>query len=298
MDEKHGGNRFTIKELVHQQDNNPTLKFLIVEGYDDRLIYKWYVEELGFEDVFVYEINKVEISDDLLKKYEFTPGARQRIITLAFELDQRSDQPHHRIRCIADSDFDFIMEPAHESYYLMYTDYTSLEMYSCNQAVWTKTLELGFGYSTVDIMNMMSSMFPVWEIAFYARAVYTQLGWDWEFAKLGEYCRIMKKSVSFDDGKFIERSLRDAGRIAEWELFCEVVQELRKRTVDDPRKCTHKDDYLELLGWYLDRQGKWSGYVEGNNAIWKNLKPVLEIDNLRNEPMFGKIEEFVSEGLD
>ena len=216
------------------------------------------------------------------------------MIALALVLDRCSLEGSKRIRCIADSDFDFVMGSKIESNHLEYTDYTSIEMYSCNVPTWIETIGLGFGYSAIDVNNLITTMIPVWNAVFLVRATYTQLEWDWCFAPLADYCRVKMKSVVFDESKFIERSLRDAGHIAQWSEFCKIIEELKNQKIDDPRKSIHKDDYLELLGWYLYKRSRWDGYLAGGNGIWANLKSALEIEYLAKEPMFGIIDEFLS----
>ena len=294
MNENGAGNRFLIRELVRQHDQEPSLKFLIVEGHDDRQIYQWYIDRLSYTNTFVYKIDNVVITKDLLARYDLNGGARDRVITLALELDRRFPERSGHIRCIADSDLDFIEDEGIASNHLLYTDYTCIEMYSCNTLIWTKAFGLGFGYSWADVSNLMETMIPVWDMTFLVRAAYTQLGWPWCFAPLAEFCRVKKKAVIFNDAKFIERSLRDAERIAQWAQLLGVIQELKTRNIDDPRKKIHKDDYLELLGWYLNKRSSWPGYERDGNGIWANLKSALEIENLAPEGLFCEIEEFLT----
>ena len=260
------------------------------------MVYTWYVDRTGYENTFIYEIAKIEVSSDLLAEFNLDGGARGRVTAMALELELQSSMRSTNIMCVADSDLDFVVVTGPSCDYLLYTDYTCLEMYTCNKPTWHKAIGLGFGFTEEIVDKILENMLPIWHDIFLVRAAYTIYGWKWCFASVVEYCKLRGDAVSLNTDKFIERSLRDADHISDWSVFLQTIDELRRRTIDDPRKMIHKDDYLELIGWFLQRKRKWTGNVPGGSAIWSNLKTALDIDDLKQEDMFAKIDEFIIDG--
>ena len=143
--------RRTISELITRYELEPDLRDIFVEGPRDRRFYSWYFRRCGYKDSEVLEIDLVEITRETLEAYGLGSGNRARVIALALELDSRFTSVLRFVRCIADSDYDFVLASRIWARHLYYTDYTSVDLYAYEKELLSKVLCLGvqsFGISS------------------------------------------------------------------------------------------------------------------------------------------------------
>ena len=81
------------------------------------------------------------------------------------------------VRCIADSDFDFVLSSRKTSAHLLYTDYTSVELYTYDKDFLSKVLLLGFNIPESDTQSLFDSMTLVLQELFIVRASNQSLNW-------------------------------------------------------------------------------------------------------------------------
>ena len=112
-----------------------------------------------------------------MKKHRLENGNRGRIISLGIELEERVPGGNLAVRCIADSDFDFVLRSRYEYPYVLYTDYTSLELYTFNLESLAQGSGLGFRFPVRNVHFILESCASVLSQIFVARAATKRLGW-------------------------------------------------------------------------------------------------------------------------
>jgi hypothetical protein len=55
-----------INEVKIKLQREPSIREIYVEGVFDRDLYRWVLKQLGLNDIRVYPINVVDVSDDFL----------------------------------------------------------------------------------------------------------------------------------------------------------------------------------------------------------------------------------------
>ena len=278
--------RRTIEELIARYELEPELRDLFVEGPSDRIIYSWYLRKCGYKQVGVFEIDSVDIPRELLDTYDLHTGNRSRVIVLALELDRNFTSMLEHVRCIADSDFDFILDIHHYSGHLIYTDYTSVDMYTYKEELLNKLLCLAFDHSDNQARSVFVSMTSVLRQLFIIRAVNKKLDWGMTFPRFTRCCRVRNSKIIFNRGEFVNRSLSSNQRQKKADLFGKLYDTLETVMLSDIRKSIHGDDYFELLGWYLHCEKNWRGYSKDQRSAMKLLLATLEERDLANETMF------------
>ena len=283
--------RRKIGELIARYELEPELRDLFVEGPRDQEIYSWYLENSGYKNVAVFEIETVEIPHDVLASHGLSSGNRARVIALALELDKQFPELLRYVRCIADSDFDFIFTFRIDANHLLYTDYTSIDLYTSNEVLLAKVMRLSFNMPDTEVQPLFDCMFPIFQDVFIIRAANQKLGWGMSLVSFVRCCKVNGALVTFDKSDFVNRCLDANGRRNERTMFDELCRELQTVYLDNPRKSIHGDDYYELIGWYLRRRRGWDGYRQGNRSIMANLVAALDDRLLSGEKLFVELDE-------
>ena len=139
------GNRRKIEELAELYKLHPDLRDIYVEGSRDVNFFRWFLGQTNGQGIVVYEISTVEIPVHLIDQYNLANNNRGRVIALAFLVASRLGEESLQITCIADRDFDLVLNRQHNCGLLLFTDYTCIEMYSFNETCMGKFLEICIG---------------------------------------------------------------------------------------------------------------------------------------------------------
>ena len=278
--------RRTIDDLIARYQLEPDLSDLFVEGPRDRGVYSWYLQNAGCKHVAVFEIELVDIPPGVLISHGLASGNRARVIALALELDNQFPTVLPYVRCIADSDFNFIFESRIDVNHLLYTDYTSLDLYTYDEDLLKKVLWLGFNVPETEIPPLLDSMSPILQDLFIVRAANQRLNWGMTLVPFTRCCKIDGQRVIFDKNDFVDRCLNSSARRHERSIFDELFEELQGVCVSDPKERIHGDDYFELIGWYLGQRWNWQGYRRRERSIMANLMAALDDRNLSDENLF------------
>ena len=281
--------RRTIEEIITRYQLEPDLRDLFVEGPRDRDIYRWYLRQCGYRDVSVFQIDTVEVTRTTLDFHGFGNGNRARLVALAFELDTQFEAVLQFVRCIADSDFDFILGFHGDKPHLLYTDYTSVDLYTFEEQLLKRVLCLGFTHSEARVESLMESITPILMEMFIIRAANGRLDWGMTLPDFTRCCEIHGSRINFDRDVFVNRCLDSNAKRRDRATFDNVCAELEAVQLSDPRKGIQGDDYFELLGWYLRHQSGWRGYTRGERSIMTVLLPALDDRLLSKEGLFARL---------
>ena len=283
--------RRTVEEIIARYRLEPNLQDLYVEGIGDKNLYGWYLKNTGRNEVLPMEIGSVDIRRELLESYGLSGGNRNRVIALSLELDRHFPETLSHVRCIADSDFDYVLSSRLTSNHLLYTDYTSVDLYTYNRGLFVKVLVLGFNFPSGEIDSLVASMNAVLQELFVIRASNQSLNWGMPLNSITRRCSVEGYTVKFDRDGFVASTLNSAVRMDQKEEFETVCKRLAAVPVDDPRRVIHGEDYLELLGWYLRRRFNWDGYRREKRSILRAIRPAIETSMLSEEPLFVQLGE-------
>lgn len=253
--------RRTIEELVARYALEPELHDLYVEGPGDKLFFEWFLTCSACKPVAVFEIDTVDISPTILEELKLKPRNRDRVIALSIQLEQflECDANSPRcLRCIADSDFDFVLGRKHTSKYLLYTDYASLDLYFFDVSALEKLLKLGVRRQPHPAKAIQTNIGEVLKDVFLIRAANEYLGWYLEWVPFVKCCRLKDYLIDFDCQRFVENYLTRNGRRRDIEAFENTVEHLRAVKVKSIRHCIRGHDLFELLAWYVSKITKKS----------------------------------------
>src|SRR6185312_10424107 len=117
----------TIEELYSKYSLEPSLRDVYVEGVFDREIFEQCCRIKKISDLYFYEIDLVEVSEEFLRESGLTVGNKQKVIALArFLANIELDCGY---RCIVDRDLDHWLGGMEDVRRLIYTAHCDVESY-------------------------------------------------------------------------------------------------------------------------------------------------------------------------
>ena len=199
--------RRRICELVTRYELEPNLRDLFVEGSRDQSVYNWYFRQSGCRNVGVFPVASIDVTPETLNAHGLGSGNRARLTAVALELDRQFTSVLQFVRCVADSDFDFILRSQTLASHLLYTDYTSMDLYAYEEEVLRKVLCLGFAAPETEIEPLLVSMTRVLRQLFIIRAANERLNWGMTLLPFTRCCEIPGAQIIFERNEFVERCL-------------------------------------------------------------------------------------------
>ncbi len=287
-------NKKIIDELVVRYKLEPKIRDIYVEGKRDKTFYDRILKEMGIKNVIIYRISSVEITEEYYpkKNLKLKGNNRNKNIYLADRLESKDVSPD-RVKCIIDSDFDFILQKQCNNKFLLFTDYTCLEMYFYNKETLEKFLEItlgGFPYSASHILSQCSKILPD---LFLIRLANKILDLNMTLRQFRKCCSCVDCEMSLDINDYIQRCLTSNNCHSRLEEFKEIIEEYRNNLTEDPRKQIHLDDFVELLSYLINECGKkeHKKFCDAD-VLEGSLKGCFEVDFLEEVNIFNIIKEW------
>lgn len=280
--------RRKIEELVALYELHPNFRDVFVEGARDKSVLEWFLGEQRANAV-VYEISTIEIRADEVLRFGLEDANRGRVIALAYILDAHLG-PNTRIAtCIADSDFELMLQCLRSCDLLLLTDYTCIEMYSFNEHALGKFLKLFIGKSQKSAEIVLREIAGALRELFLIRLANRVLGFGLEQLPFRRYCTITQDGVSLDTERYIQDYLSKNGKRTEIARFKETMNEYRRTLPEDPRACIHGHDFEVLFVDYF-RQHGGDRNIPGD-FLCRALMLSVKSAYLAEQPLFRRLIE-------
>lgn len=290
--------RHTLEELVARYELEPDLCDIYVEGTTDKNLIEWFLKQKEQQNFTIYVIDTVNIPVERLNELELNNNNRDRVITLALELqNQLSKIPSH-LTCIADKDFDWLFQKNYECDILLFTDYSSLEMYLFNEKVLDKFMTLALGLSNQPVNEILNNLSKVLEELFLIRATNEALDLNMTWLKekdLGKCCSVKGTAIDLQTESFIVKYLNKNNQYKNQSIFVTKLQELKTNTITERRCKIRGHDFINVLCWYITNKlarNKKEFHAPKNVAV--NLLLCVEAEELAKEHLFQRLLDRLS----
>ena len=289
--------RTPFADLITEYQLHDDRKHIYVEGREDQSILSWYLREALPEKVVeIIDIDEVAIGAELLQQHGLDNGKRGRVIAFSRELDKELSAGSANVLCIADADFDYVLEAVETSRFLAVTDGTSMEMYAFSESALRRVLHLGLRelqLSPGDVLHRISAALSE---VFLVRATnaYLKLGLTW--LAFERRCKVRSDGeLLFDVDRFV-RAYLSKNSMVNWQSeFLKTRDLLAHRTCRTTQRI-HGHDFGALLTTYLRNAVKSNfarNLAKGQNII-RMLHSAISISELRETPLFQRITQFAS----
>ena len=236
--------RRSIEDIKTRYFVEPSLRDIYVEGdFDKRALNSWCEKKLE-KNIVSYEIDSVDIPYEILEKYGLTEGNKQRVIALAKELEELQCDNY---KCLVDKVLDHWFDAIEDIPQLVWTDYSSLEMYFFSEQLIKVIL--------VDISNSKIKNWPQFYVSFLnvLKQLYSIKLTDRSLGINGNWCDIKKSlsspsdSLIFDYVSYINKNLISFGLKSRNGEFIRSFNEWLGKLDCDPRLCIRGHDFVELM---------------------------------------------------
>jgi hypothetical protein len=246
--------RRTLEDLITRYTLEPGLCDVFVEGRSDRQIVDWFSRALGVRNPTVFEIDGVEIGAGLLASEGLPDNTRSRVILLSKCLASQFMPDVCKVTCIADRDFDDFHGTPIQNHFLLYTDFSSMEMYFYCSPRFRQNLIVHVGLQH-DVESLFSGLNDVLVRLFVFRCTNIKLGWGMTWFEPYKCLRLNNCSPIFDESEFVVRYLNKNSRASSADEFRVAMVATGEQAVSMPLLAIRGHDAFQLLAWILRELG-------------------------------------------
>ncbi|WP_068115337.1 DUF4435 domain-containing protein [Tropicimonas marinistellae] len=281
-----------IAELIVLYEFEPELRSLWVEGPSDRAFWEWYLSNKDLTGVEVNSIDQVNVPDDVLRRYGLTASNKNRAIATALELEEGlSDADDHAsFLFVVDLDFDHFSGRQIEGKFIVYTDFTAVEMYFFDPEVVEKIIKLATKKPDRSAQELMQGLSEVGSQLFWIRTANEILGWGMTLPNPDKLLLEENNSISFDVETYSHRLLQSNGRSKDSVEFEDMLASLREHCVDDVRLKIRGHDFVDLLAWTLRKEIKSKVAGKNSEIVATLLLMTADVGVLATYPLFERVE--------
>ena len=290
--------RRRIEEWAALYELEPTLKDVFVEGPTDRAFVRTVLEHLELDAVQVYDIDAVDVPVELLRESGLDEGNRGRVIATAIHLERVSAVDlTHRVCCIADADSEAGAHPRIQGSLLLYTDYTSMQLYSYSSSTLQRYFDqvvLGMPLAAEQVMSICE---PVLRTAAVSRRAAIVMELRASPVELIADCALAGASIVFDADRFLTRFLNKASAL---RLRTQYADEMRRLDASLPQSSLmwiHEEDLLDLLHWMIVRT-RGANRTVARHMLGKALLLAVSLPDVAEQPLFVELRRRLSDNVD
>jgi len=285
--------RRTLEELVVIHSVERDIHDVIVEGPSDQNIVEWFLLENGRTKSAVYEVGFFEIDTDDVLSLGLEDNNRGRVITIADTVAKRCGN-NARITCVADRDFDKVLETEHDFPSLLITDYACMLMYTFNPRVLSKYFRFrlkGFKKPASQVIREISEAL---QILFAVRLAKHVLRLGLKTVKWQDCCSLESMGVELDADEYLSRYLNKNSQHHGRDEIATQIRECRRWMTFDPRLQIKGHDFVAMLIWYVSHHPGFGAFARRTEeTVEGELFSCLEIKDLATEALFQDLLERV-----
>lgn len=198
----------TLEEVNALYSLEPEVRGIFVEGPGDKCFLDWYLHRKGITNVSVYQIDLIDIRDEILARYALPTGSnRSRVIALSCELASRQPE-QRRVMCVVDRDYEDYCPICKSNPYLAFTDGNSLELYALRPTVVEKFLLVALGGFPLSVNSFIAQVGGILEQVFAIRLANERLQWGMTWVPFAEYVEINCGNIAFKENEFVRAYLQ------------------------------------------------------------------------------------------
>jgi hypothetical protein len=281
--------RRMLEELLAIHSVERDIHDVIVEGTSDRNLIEWFLLENSRIDFAVYEVGLFEIDPGDVMFLGLEDNNRGRVITMAYALSKSCDRKS-RITCVADRDFDEVLEKEHDCHFLLLTDYTCMLMYTFSKRVLGKYIRFrlkGFKKSASQLIREISEAL---QTLFAVRLAKHVLRLGLKPVKWQDCCSLEEAGVELDTEDYLDRYLNKNAQHHSRVQIASQIQECRDWMRFDPRLQIKGHDFMAMFIWYVSHHPGFGAFARRTDeSVEDELLSCVEIRDLEAENLFRKL---------
>ena len=214
-------------------------------------------------------------------------GARGRIVYLAFEFGRQLPGASKAATCIADRDYDAIFNRSYQSAFLLFLDYSCVEMYAYDAYALRNLLAAVAPALEGVAEKIIEGIKPLLQSLFAIRATNISLGFNLSWLSSFSYsCTLNEESIEFDEEDFIHRYLSKNSRVSQRDKFDAELGRLKSQVSGEVRLFIRGHDFIQALSWYLRERASKTSALYRPEVLEQLVLAHLDYDRLANQQFF------------
>lgn len=279
--------RRRLDEVLARYVLEPSLKDVYVEGHLDSSFLKWFFGKIGKSNVHIYEIQTVDIPESSFQNSVFRKDSNHDMIILLSEiLANHFNRVELPVRCIADADYDRHLMRCKQNHILLYTDFTSMQMYLFNESCVLKTISFMVPAFPISAVVLLSQLINVLQELFLIRLTNEKLKWGMAKIDIKNYTRWLHSRILFDKTRYIQNYLTTNGKKSRESEFHRTMDTLKEGFESDPRHNIRGHDFTYLLFLTLKRESGHHFGVKYPEAFERIISGFSELDDVKDFNLF------------
>ncbi len=254
--------RRTIADLIMRYELEPTLNDLYVEGEFDKEIIDMVISKKGGSTRAIYEIDTVDIPVLTLQGYSLTEGNKQRVIALANEL--ASISASCQFSCLVDKDLDEWLCCMVQLPRLVWTKYTSIELYFLNEDFIREILIVAAKCKIGRWTEFYDSLMHTLKVIFSIRLADRDLNLGISWVEYKKSFKFDNDCIVFDKDGYINKILNANSKTSELKNFKVSQEKWLLALSGNPKFYIRGHDLVYALAWVV---GKAKGVKEYSSEI-------------------------------
>lgn len=239
--------RRSIEELQARYTFEPELDDVYVEGVFDQEIFTECLKAAGRADRVVYAIDTVDVGTEILEKYGFTSGNKQRVIALARELSGLDGDLKYR--CVVDRDLDQWFERLETTPRLSWLDFCSIELYFFGSI--ERVIKVAGRAKITSFNDFHTSFVSVLKTLYSYRLADAEMRLNIDWMEIDRFLTVRGDIISFDSDEYIKRLINKNKFNAQREDFVENIKKWDAILDGDPKTFIRGHDFVELVAWSI-----------------------------------------------
>lgn len=277
-----------LSEVMALYALEPRLRDIYVEGITDKLLFKRFLEKNKVNDFKVIEIDHINFGEIIEEKPHLKRNNKAKLMELAEQLHQKSEGKVNSVLCIADKDFDEILDKLITSNdYLVYTDFNSLELYLFNEnciQIFYDNMARGFSVSAKETLQKIT---PILKSIFLIRLSLKvhDVGGDnfVDFTKTLILNR-QKHLLTFDEAKHLRKVIQKSGHAQEIIAWEQTIVEYNALCTGDARNYIRGHDFMKIFHFFVSKLKSKIGFTE--DTLERSFFQCIDFSELHQYPLF------------
>jgi hypothetical protein len=154
-----GHDRIQIDELVTVARLEPEMRHIVLEGRFDVRTYRWLLTGSSRETE-ILSVDQIDVPAHLVSKWGQQADNHGRLIALSHELSVRSPGIERQVRCLADGEYDYVLDKIAISPTLDYLDATGPEALVLDHLVLTKFRLFALEHTAPSVDQIVEASAP------------------------------------------------------------------------------------------------------------------------------------------
>jgi len=279
----------TIQDFVSLYELEPEIRNIWVEGETDAAVMSWFLDACGIRDVDVRTPDEVDVDAEMVAKYGLLPGNRSRIISLALEVGValKGNKNCATVVAVADRDFDDLLGRRIQCDLLIYTEFSSLEMFCADKEVLEKLLKIC--RIEQDASELLDASLCIAKQVSLLRACALSLKKDWSWVCFKGSMLRKGKASQYNFNSHLNRYLdRNAGR-NDGEIFLKRFDELLEIADGRELMVVRGHDFIDVLFHFIKDILRPAKVIQSPDGLFVALFMGVPPDHLKAHSPFKDI---------